>query len=206
VAVQPRPGTLRVGVARVRQHNGKKFNHTMGVLVVGPASVSTEALVRVLAAAGHSARCVPPSSVATAAAANSTSSLVFVPAPGMDPNGVIDVVRDRPDLQLVVIAPQGSEPPCSGRNRPVVVNSVEGLLTAVSDHKARNAGHGLTNRHVRILQELADGSSPSEAAVQLGITVKTLNNHLGTVYKRLGARNVTQAVLIALRSGAIRLT
>jgi DNA-binding CsgD family transcriptional regulator len=42
-----------------------------------------------------------------------------------------------------------------------------------------------------------------QAASQLGITSKTVNNHLGSVYRRLGVENLTQAVLRAIRFGLI---
>jgi DNA-binding CsgD family transcriptional regulator len=39
--------------------------------------------------------------------------------------------------------------------------------------------------------------------VELGIAPKTVNNHLSAVYRRLGARNLTQAVLLAARAGLV---
>jgi DNA-binding CsgD family transcriptional regulator len=63
--------------------------------------------------------------------------------------------------------------------------------------------HGLTGRHLEILQLIAKGRTTEEAGVELGIAPKTVNNHLSAVYRRLGARNLTQAVLLAARAGLI---
>ena len=64
-------------------------------------------------------------------------------------------------------------------------------------------GLSITPRHAQILQYVADGLSVQEAAQRLGITPKTVNNHLGAVYRRLGVENLTQAVLQAIRTGLI---
>jgi DNA-binding CsgD family transcriptional regulator len=61
----------------------------------------------------------------------------------------------------------------------------------------------LTPRHLEILQLIASGHSTDEVGDRLGIAAKTVNNHLSAVYKRLGARNLTQAVLRAIRAGLI---
>ncbi len=63
----------------------------------------------------------------------------------------------------------------------------------------------LTPRHLQILTGIAKGHSTPEVAASIGITMKTLNNHLGAVYRRLGVDNLTQAVLRAQRLGLIRL-
>lgn len=61
----------------------------------------------------------------------------------------------------------------------------------------------ITPRHAEILQHVADGLSVQEAAERLGITAKTVNNHLGAVYRRLGVENLTQAVLRSIRLGFV---
>ncbi len=61
----------------------------------------------------------------------------------------------------------------------------------------------ITPRHAQILQFVADGLTVQEAATKLGITSKTVNNHLGSVYRRLGVENLTQAVLQSIRLGFV---
>lgn len=61
------------------------------------------------------------------------------------------------------------------------------------------------SRQKRILQLVAEGRTTAEIAEMTGIVAKTVNNHLGAVYQRLGCRNLTQAVLKAARLGIIEL-
>jgi two-component system, NarL family, response regulator len=57
----------------------------------------------------------------------------------------------------------------------------------------------LTRRQREILQLLADGGSTAAAARQLGLSEETVKTHTKNVLARLGARNRTHAVAIALR-------
>jgi two-component system response regulator DegU len=63
----------------------------------------------------------------------------------------------------------------------------------------------VTKREEEVLQLIADGCSTSEVAQQLYISQKTVKNHLASIYEKLEARDRTQAVLSAVRSGIIRL-
>ena len=60
-------------------------------------------------------------------------------------------------------------------------------------------------REVEVLQLIAEGASPPEVAEQLFISVKTVKNHLSSIYEKLDASDRTQAVLKGLRMGIIRL-
>ncbi|HEY1737078.1 MAG TPA: response regulator transcription factor [Acidimicrobiia bacterium] len=66
-------------------------------------------------------------------------------------------------------------------------------------------GSPLTPREEEILQLIADGRSTTEAARELFISAKTVKNHLASIYAKLDARDRTQAVLYAVRSGIVRL-
>ena len=57
----------------------------------------------------------------------------------------------------------------------------------------------LTHRQREILQLLADGESTTVAARELGLSEETVKTHIKTALARLGARNRTHAVAIALR-------
>ena len=57
----------------------------------------------------------------------------------------------------------------------------------------------LTRRQREILQLLADGGSSSAAARELGLSEETVKTHTKNILARLGARNRTHAVAIALR-------
>jgi DNA-binding NarL/FixJ family response regulator len=57
----------------------------------------------------------------------------------------------------------------------------------------------LTRRQREILQLLADGGSTAAAARDLGVSEETVKTHTKNMLARLGARNRTHAVAIALR-------
>jgi two-component system NarL family response regulator len=61
----------------------------------------------------------------------------------------------------------------------------------------------LTRRQRQILQLLADGESTTVAARELGLSEETVKTHAKHALARLGARNRTHAVAIALRESLI---
>lgn len=61
----------------------------------------------------------------------------------------------------------------------------------------------LTRRQREILQMLADGGSTVAAARELGLSEETIKTHTKYALARLGARNRTHAVAIALRESLI---
>ncbi|MFV0316298.1 MAG: response regulator [Microthrixaceae bacterium] len=63
----------------------------------------------------------------------------------------------------------------------------------------------LSERQREILQMIADGLSTKQAARELGITQKTVHNHLNATYRRLDTQSLTHAVLSAVRLGIINL-
>ncbi|MEM9562070.1 MAG: response regulator transcription factor [Actinomycetota bacterium] len=63
----------------------------------------------------------------------------------------------------------------------------------------------LSDRQVEILQAIADGMSTKQAGRHLGITTKTVHNHLNAIYRKLDAQSLTHAVLSAVRLGIIDL-
>ncbi|HXO28462.1 MAG TPA: response regulator transcription factor [Thermoanaerobaculia bacterium] len=63
----------------------------------------------------------------------------------------------------------------------------------------------LTRREVEVLQQLASGSRNREIADRLGITEETVKVHVKHVMEKLGAKDRTAAVAIAIRRGIIQL-
>ncbi len=63
----------------------------------------------------------------------------------------------------------------------------------------------LSERQIEILQAIADGSTTKQVARQLGITQKTVHNHLNAIYRKLDTQSLTHAVLSAVRLGIIEL-
>ncbi|HET6570395.1 MAG TPA: response regulator transcription factor [Solirubrobacterales bacterium] len=63
-----------------------------------------------------------------------------------------------------------------------------------------SGSHGkLTRRQREILQLLSDGGSTTAAARELGLSEETVKTHTKNMLARLGAKNRTHAVAIALR-------
>ncbi len=72
--------------------------------------------------------------------------------------------------------------------------------------QAEEAGQDLlSDRQIEILQAIADGMSTKQAGRHLGITTKTVHNHLNAIYRKLDAQSLTHAVLSAVRLGIIDL-
>ena len=61
----------------------------------------------------------------------------------------------------------------------------------------------ITKREEEVLQLIADGLSTQEVADQLYISLKTVKNHLASIYQKLDSRDRTQAVVRAVRMGII---
>jgi DNA-binding NarL/FixJ family response regulator len=62
----------------------------------------------------------------------------------------------------------------------------------------------LTRRQRQILQLIADGESTTVASRKLGLSEETVKTHTKNILARLGARNRTHAVAIAMREALIQ--
>jgi len=63
----------------------------------------------------------------------------------------------------------------------------------------------ITKREEEVLQRIAEGLSTPEVAAALYISVKTVKNHLASIYAKLDSRDRTQAVVRAVKMGIINL-
>jgi DNA-binding NarL/FixJ family response regulator len=81
------------------------------------------------------------------------------------------------------------------------------LQVATRAQAAAPPGHEplLSDRQVEILQAIANGFTTKQVARQLGITQKTVHNHLNAIYRKLDTQSLTHAVLSAVRLGIIDL-
>ncbi len=70
----------------------------------------------------------------------------------------------------------------------VAVERLHSHLNGVDD------AHGLTDRERQVLALLERGSTDREIAAALTISVKTVEKHVGSILRKLGAQNRTQAV------------
>lgn len=62
----------------------------------------------------------------------------------------------------------------------------------------------LTRRELQILELACDGRLDEEIANQCAIAHKTVENHMSSVYRKLGAKNRTQAIVVALKRQLVR--
>jgi DNA-binding NarL/FixJ family response regulator len=61
----------------------------------------------------------------------------------------------------------------------------------------------LTAREVEVLRALASGGSDAAIARNLGISPKTLRNHISNTYHKLGIHDRAQAMIVAVREGLV---
>lgn len=59
----------------------------------------------------------------------------------------------------------------------------------------------LSDREMHVLKQVASGLSNKQIARRLGISEKTVRNHLSRVFNKLRATNRTEAVMTAMRAG-----
>ncbi len=79
------------------------------------------------------------------------------------------------------------------------------LASAMLD-EARREDALISVREEEVLQLVADGFGTNEIAERLYISGKTVKNHLASIYEKLDARDRTQAVLMAVKMGIVKLT
>jgi DNA-binding NarL/FixJ family response regulator len=175
------------------------------ILVVGSDQLATEAMAAAIDPTGLRSYPVSVDEATNRVLAGGVKVVVLLPR-GIDPASMLAAMRKTRGAQLILaVAGAASAPPELSGVRPYLASNLEEVLKQVNQFVALTTDLALTGRHIDILQRLAQGDTPTEAAESLGITVKTLNNHLGVIYRRLGTRNVTQAVLLALRAGLVQL-
>ena len=82
----------------------------------------------------------------------------------------------------------------------------EAMLTEARSEATVEAGSIISAREEEVLQLVADGLGTTEIAARLFISQKTVKNHLASIYDKLDARDRTQAVLMAVKMGIVKLT
>lgn len=63
----------------------------------------------------------------------------------------------------------------------------------------------LSPREMEVLLHLSQGQSNKEIAHQMGISHQTVKNHLASLFRKLGVEDRTQAVVLALQRGWIKM-
>jgi DNA-binding NarL/FixJ family response regulator len=86
-----------------------------------------------------------------------------------------------------------------------VAKGVFYLDAAVSLKESLKEPEELSPREKEVLLLAGQGMPGHEAAARLSITERTVQAHLASIYGKLGARNKTEAILIALKKGVVLL-
>ena len=92
-------------------------------------------------------------------------------------------------------------------NRPKVAEHVLQQfqeLTSRSESEAYISP--LTPREVEILNYIAQGYLNKQIAAELGISEQTIKNHVTSILRKLNANARTEAVVVAIRQGLIKIT
>ena len=78
------------------------------------------------------------------------------------------------------------------------------LVDAISQSAGPSPHDRLTAREREVLELIANGRSNKLIALELGISEKTVKAHVGRVLAKLGVADRTQAALLAVREGLVR--
>ena len=84
--------------------------------------------------------------------------------------------------------------------------AVEAVLTAAGQRSRRASSErhaGLTPREIEVLRLIAAGNTAKEAARQLDIAPKTADNHIQSLYSKIGVKTRAGAALFALERGLV---
>jgi DNA-binding NarL/FixJ family response regulator len=175
-----------------------------------------------------------PGTLAAVAEHDPDLLVVDIAMPGLDGLSVAEQLRrERPKLRIVFLSMHDDD---TSLQRAVGLGaagfvsksaSIEELLEAVravrdggsylsSNVAARvmdlAAGRspattlGLTPREREILELLTSGNRPAEIGTSLFLSVKTVKNHLTSIYSKLGVETGAQAVAEAYRQGLVKRT
>lgn len=77
------------------------------------------------------------------------------------------------------------------------------LIRELSKADTKNNAVKLTRREKDVLDFLVKGNSNKEIADNMFISEKTVKNHLTSIFRKLGVKDRTQAVVFALKNGLV---
>lgn len=189
------------------------------ILLADDHTVLRESLRRAIEAAGHAVVAEAANgeeAVRLAEAVRPDCVVLDVSMPGLDGIGA---ARRVASLRLpIVVLTMHSDEETHARAREAgaacvltkdcsvtdVIAAVEALVAVDPRPTAAAPRHDptrLSGRETEILQLLASGASTIEVSERLFISAVTVKNHLASIYRKLGCRGRTEAVVYALRCG-----
>ena len=81
--------------------------------------------------------------------------------------------------------------------------AIHGVRASTNGTHPPAAAIALSTREINVLNLVARGLSNKQIAAKLGISDKTVRNHLSRIFRKLDAGNRTQAVMNAMRIGLL---
>jgi two-component system response regulator DegU len=92
-------------------------------------------------------------------------------------------------------------------NRPKVAEHVLQQFQELSSRSESEAFISpLTPREIEILEYIAQGFLNKQIAAELGISEQTIKNHVTSILRKLNANARTEAVVVAIKQGLIKIT
>jgi DNA-binding NarL/FixJ family response regulator len=82
-----------------------------------------------------------------------------------------------------------------------LTTEVDSFLQQTRQATTTGSLEGLTTRERAVMDVLVQGLSTDAMSERLGMTEKTLRNHLSTIYSKLGVENRSQAIVLARDKG-----
>jgi len=82
---------------------------------------------------------------------------------------------------------------------------IEAMIEANPNVDAENSYMPLTTREMEILEHVTEGMINKEIAQKLGISQQTVKNHMTAILRKLNVNDRTQAAVVALRRGWVRI-
>jgi two-component system response regulator DegU len=86
--------------------------------------------------------------------------------------------------------------------QPIMGKLIQGLRQ-MGQPGYENAPDSLTATEIKVMSLLGKGNSNKEIAKTLGCSVKTVKNHLNSIFQKLSVNNRTEAVVKAIEKGLI---
>ena len=115
--------------------------------------------------------------------------------------GIVDACRR---ALAVRSGPAGGRTfPLQGRSEPAIAPAPEERPDRARKAAARARLDSLSARELEIVTHLAEGRSAAEIAIVLSRSSKTINNHRTRILQKLGLRNATELVRLAVHSGLV---
>lgn len=75
----------------------------------------------------------------------------------------------------------------------------------IKRNKKRDELETLTSRELDVLKQIGSGMSNKEIAIALGISERTVKNHISNIFKKIQVADRTQAAVFAIKNDIVRI-